>query len=79
MFFFRFIVSPLSYVYIIAGKQREDFVLHILFLCLTTASFYISNLLFENKNLMILFYACAYSLVYIVYLIRSYKFSKGNL
>lgn len=79
MFFFRFIVSPLSYVYIIAGKQKEDFVLHILFLCLTTASFYISNLLFENKNLMILFYACAYSLVYIVYLIRSYKFSKGNL
>jgi O-antigen/teichoic acid export membrane protein len=79
MFFFRFIVSPLSYVYIIAGKQKEDLFLHILFLGLTILSFYVSNLLFENKSLMILFYACTYSLVYLVYLVRSYKFSKGNL
>jgi O-antigen/teichoic acid export membrane protein len=79
MFFFRFIISPLTYVYIIAGKMKEDFVLHIAFLVLTTASFYISNLLFENKNFMILIYACTYSIVYLVYLIRSYKFSKGNL
>lgn len=79
MFFFRFIVSPLSYVYILANKLREDFMLHLLFLGMTTASFYISNYFFDNKNLMILFYACTYSSVYIIYLIRSYKFSKGNL
>ena len=79
MFFFRFIVSPLSYVYILANRLREDFILHLLFLAMTTASFYISNYFFVNKNLMILTYACTYSLVYVVYLIRSYKFSKGNL
>ncbi|MBL7703063.1 MAG: oligosaccharide flippase family protein [Ferruginibacter sp.] len=79
MFFFRFIVSPLSYVYILANKLKEDFLLHLLFLGITTASFYISNYFFENKNLMIFFYACSYSLIYLIYLARSYKFSKGNL
>ncbi len=77
MFFFRFIASPLSYIYIIAGKLKEDFLIHLFFLFLTTASFYLSNLFFEDKKIMILNYAIAYSFVYIIYLVRSYKFSKA--
>lgn len=77
MYFFRFIVSPLSYMYVIAGRMREDFIIHIIFLLLTTGSFYISNMLFENKKLMVLCYSATYSFVYLITLYRSYKFSKG--
>ena len=78
LFFFRFIVSPLSYVYIIAGKQKEDFLLHLLFLVLTTSSFYVANQLFADKKYLILTYSLSYSFVYLIYIVRSYTFSKGN-
>lgn len=76
LFFFRFIASPLSYVYIIAGRFKEDFLLHILFLIVTTLSFYIGNLYFEDKKYLLLAYALAYSSIYVIYLFRSYKFSR---
>jgi O-antigen/teichoic acid export membrane protein len=79
MFFFRFIASPLSYIYIIAGKLKEDFFLHILFLVFTTLAFFIGDLFIKDKKYLILIYSLAYSIVYIIYLIRSYKFSKGIL
>jgi len=79
MFFFRFIVSPLTYVYIIAGKLKEDFLLHILFLLLTTASFYVANQFLDDKKYLILVYSISYSAVYIIYLLRSYTFSKGKM
>lgn len=77
LFFFRFIVSPLTYVYIVAGRLREDLVLHILFLILTVASFYITDRLVSDKRLLILSFSLAYTSVYLVYLARSWKFSKG--
>lgn len=79
LFFFRFIISPLTYVYIITGRQKEDFLLHILFFVLTTLSFYVANHFFSDKKYLVLIYALAYSFVYLIYLVRSYKFSKGNL
>lgn len=78
-FFLRFIVSPLSYTYIIAGKYKEDFIIHIIFLIITVGSFYLSNYFFQDKRLMILVYSLVYSLVYVFTFLRSYKFSKGQL
>lgn len=75
LFFFRFIVSPLSYVYYIAGKLKEDFWIHILFLIVTTASFYIGDLLFPEKKYLLLLYSISYSSVYILTFFRSYKFA----
>lgn len=77
LFLFRFSISPLTYVYYIAGKQREDFLLHILFLIVTTASFFLGDFLFSDKRLMILCYSISYSSIYILYFIRSYQFSGG--
>lgn len=77
LFFFRFIVSPLTFVYVIAGKLKEDFWLHILFLLITTLSFYAGNLFIDEKKYLILVYAIAYASVYIIYFLRSYHFSKG--
>lgn len=78
LFFFRFIVSPLTYVYTIAGKLKEDFYLHILFLLVTTLSFYIGDKLVEDKRFLILIYSIGYVGVYIIYFFRSYYFSKGT-
>jgi O-antigen/teichoic acid export membrane protein len=77
LFFFRFSVSPLSYMYIVAGKLKEDFLLHILFLIVTTAAFFVGNLIFEDKRKLILVYSIAYSCVYVIYFFRSYQFSNG--
>jgi O-antigen/teichoic acid export membrane protein len=79
MYYFRFVISPLSYIYIVAGKLKEDFILHLLFLLLTTCSFYLGNKIFEDKIYLILLYSIAYSSVYLIYLYRSFIFSKGNL
>lgn len=75
LFFFRFIISPLTYVYFIVGRLKEDFLLHLLFLVVTTVSFYITSLMTENKNMLILAYSISYSAIYIIFFLRSYKFS----
>lgn len=77
LFLFRFVISPLSYMYYIAGKFKEDFIIHILFLITTTLSFYIGNLFVEETKYLILVYALTYTSVYMVYLIRAFQFSKG--
>ncbi|HRP37165.1 MAG TPA: translocase, partial [Candidatus Dojkabacteria bacterium] len=79
LFFFRFIISPLSYMYYIAGKFREDFFIHILFLIITTISFYVGDLMFEEKKYLLLIYAISYSAVYLITFLRSRYFSRGGL
>lgn len=79
MFFFKFIVSPLSYVYYIAGKQKEDFLLHLWILVSTMGAFWIGYYIFESTYISLLLYGLNYAAIYILYLIRSYQFAKGNL
>lgn len=79
MYFLKFISSPLSYIYYIAGRQKEDLLIHIyigvstFFIFLT--GYYISE---DIKTILILF-SINYSIIYLIYLIRSYKFSKNNI
>jgi O-antigen/teichoic acid export membrane protein len=75
LFLLRFIISPLTYVYYIVGKLKEDFLLHILFLIVTTLSFVVTDMVTDNKDMLILSYSLAYSFIYIVYFIRCYQFS----
>lgn len=76
MYFFSFIVSPLSYTYYIAEKQREDLVLHLLFLLSTLVVFYFGEGM-SATNLMIN-YSILFSCLYFIYFIRSYKFAHGH-
>lgn len=78
LFFFRFVVSPLTYVYIIVGKLKENFWMHVLFLLITTLSFYVGDYFLADKEYLILTYSLTYSLVYLVYLFRSFQLSKDN-
>lgn len=79
MFFFRFIVSPLTFVYYIRGKQREDFFLHILMVVFGLLSLYIGYRMYNNAEKMLFFYSISYSIIYIIYFFRSYQLAKGSI
>lgn len=76
MFFFRFLVSPLTYVYYVAGRQKEDFFLHLLMLVLGFGSIISANYFYGTEEKMLLFYSLAYSLIYLIYFIRSLSFTE---
>jgi O-antigen/teichoic acid export membrane protein len=76
MFFLRFIVSPLSSVFIIAKRQQMDMLLHLAFLFLGIASFYVGLSNFKSIIVALAFYSSSYSLIYLIYMLLSYKFSE---
>jgi O-antigen/teichoic acid export membrane protein len=77
MFGIGFVASPLSYVYFIAGKQREDLLLHVYMAFSTGFALALGYTLTYEPRYMILCFSLNYSLIYIFYLIRSYFFAKG--
>ncbi len=79
LFFLRFTISPLSYMFYIAGKQREDFIIHIVMLILISLSFLVTIYFRGSIAAALTSFTIVYSLVYFYYLFRSFKFSKGKL
>ena len=78
MFYFRAIANPLSYVFIIRNKQNEDFILHIIILVLVSFALYFGYQLYHDIKIMLLFYAIAYTIVYLFYIFRSYFLAKNK-
>jgi len=78
MFFFKFTVSPLTYIYYINGKQKEDFIVHILMLVLIISALYFGYFWFRDINFMLLLYSISYVGIYIYYFARSYFLSKKS-
>lgn len=78
MVFPKFIVSSLSYMYIIARKQKENFYLHIYILISTLLSFYLGYYFFKTTEAMLLFFSINYAVIYFIYYLRSYTFAKGK-
>jgi O-antigen/teichoic acid export membrane protein len=74
MFALRFVSSPLSYVFYIAGKQHVDLVWQSALLAMTLASFMLTS----SFEIAIKFYSAGYSLLYVIYAILSYHYSKGS-
>lgn len=75
LYFFRFIASPLSYVFYVVGRQKVDLVWQIALFIMTMASFQITNTLEQS----LLSYTIGYSMLYIIYLVLSYYFSRNRL
>lgn len=72
-YFFKFVSSPLSYMFYLAEKQKIDFVLHIY---IFTSTLIILNLpfFFKIADIHILsFYMINFSIIYIYYFIYSYN------
>jgi O-antigen/teichoic acid export membrane protein len=74
MFALRFVSSPLSYVFYIAGKQHIDLVWQCALLTMTLVSFMLPS----SAEASIKFYSAGYSLLYVTYAVLSYHYSKGK-
>ncbi len=74
MFAMRFVASPLSYMFYVAGKQHVDLVWQVVLLGMTVSA------LAGAKNYAdaLQIYSAGYSLMYVVYLYLSYRFSLGR-
>lgn len=75
MFFLRFVFGTVSYMYYIAGRLRENLVIHIYFLASTALIFYLGAGL--STRMVLFLYASNFSLVYLIWGYRSWIFSKG--
>ncbi|MFD1629021.1 lipopolysaccharide biosynthesis protein [Pseudopedobacter beijingensis] len=77
MFFIKFISSPLSYTFILMGRQKLDLYLHLLILILLILSLF-AGIYFNLSafNFLVLI-ASVFGFIYLIYLVKSYEFSKG--
>lgn len=78
MYFFKFISSPLSYTFIIANKMKEDFLWHIYILISLIVGLIIGAVYFKDERTVLWIFSINFSVIYSIYLIRSYSFAKGN-
>lgn len=74
MFALRFVASPLSYVFYIAGGQRVDLIWQAGLLCMTILVFQVGM----NFETTVKAYAVGYAGMYAIYLLLSYRYSKGG-
>jgi len=75
MLFFQFISSPLSNMYMIAEKQKQDLILQVSILVLSYLSLYIGHLVFNNITYIIILYSSVNSLIYLVNIFITYQFA----
>jgi O-antigen/teichoic acid export membrane protein len=75
LYFLNFIASPLSYVFMVAGKQKIELVWQVALFCMTLAIFLAPLTLHQAVHS----YAIGYSLLYLVYLRMSYQCSLNRM
>jgi O-antigen/teichoic acid export membrane protein len=76
LYFFRFIVSPLSYMYYVVEKLAENLIILIAMTILTTLGLLIGYLIDGSIHSMLIMYSISYSIVYLFVLYRCYVFSR---
>ena len=74
MFAMRFVASPLSYMFYIAEKQHIDLAWQLSLLGMTLATLLLS----PGYGTALQAYSLGYSVMYLIYLILSYRFSLGQ-
>lgn len=77
LFFFRFTVSPLSYMLILRGKQKIDLICNLYFFITGIILFGLLMPKIGTINTLIV-YSINYSLIYISIFFYSFNLSKGN-
>lgn len=73
MFFLQFVASPLSVLFIVAEKQKEDLLMQIVLLSGIILSFFLT----KDIGLVLVFISVTYSSVYFWVIYKTHKFSKG--
>jgi O-antigen/teichoic acid export membrane protein len=77
MYLPKMIVSPLSYLFILVGRQKEDFILHI-FVVIISMAFFTGYLMYFDFKSALISYSIIYLFVYLVYYIRSKIFARNG-
>ncbi|MBO0602552.1 oligosaccharide flippase family protein [Sporosarcina sp. E16_3] len=75
MLYLQFATSPLSSLYIIMEKQKYDLVIQIFLFVLSTTGVFIGYLIFHSIEMSIILYSIAYSIIYLINGIITYKFA----
>jgi O-antigen/teichoic acid export membrane protein len=75
LFFFKTVVSPISYVVYIARKFYTSLILDSILLLLSIAAVFIGIYAYKSVELGILFYSITYSLLYLITFYLSYKYA----
>jgi O-antigen/teichoic acid export membrane protein len=78
MFFFQFVVSPLSIVFVIAEKQKYDLMMQALLLLMVAASFLVGHFYFGSIKTAIKLFTFVYSVKYLIEFLLAYRFSRGK-
>ena len=76
LFFLRFVVSPLSYVFFIAGRQLENLLAQVGMLVVAAGGLYMGFRATGSPSGMLAFYSAGYSAIYLYYAIRGYTISR---
>jgi O-antigen/teichoic acid export membrane protein len=79
MYFLSFITNPTGWLFVIAEKQKMDFLWQTLFLILTVISLGLSYV-FKNRDLYgtLLFFSIGRSIAYLIQMIMTYKIATGR-
>jgi len=79
MYLLKLAINPISYVYFIAQRQKEDLLIHIYMLGSAFFSLYLGYYFYQSAFAMISFFAINYIIIYLFYLVRSYQLSTKPL
>lgn len=74
MFALRFMASPLSYMFYVAGKQHLDLAWQLALLATTVASLWLPR----SPETAVQVYGAGYAVLYCIYLALTYRLSKGT-
>jgi teichuronic acid exporter len=77
-YFFKFISSPLSYMFYIAGKSKLDFVLHLYIFISSLVVFYIPKWISVSVDTVLWIYSFNFIMIYLFYFVYSYKFTVND-
>lgn len=73
MFYLKFVASPLSYTMYLANRQSHDLLWQIVLLAMTASVFRFSS----DIHRAVASYSAGYSVLYLAYLLMSYRAAKG--
>lgn len=77
MFFLQFIISPLSSLYIVMEKQKLDLILQVVLFILIVSALLIGFTIFNSIEISIFLFTLAYSLIYILNAIITYRLASS--
>lgn len=75
MFFFKFVVSPVTYIMNLRHKQGLDLLMHVLLIVGIFITYFINQWLQLGLNTFMFLYSACYSLFYIIYFFICLKYS----